>query len=178
MILFTVLLGIVVGFVRGGRLRVPDLGLRAMWVAPVALAMQLAAFAVPGGVAGAVLVIGSYGLLLYGLVRNAHLQSLRVVLLGVILNALVIAANGGRMPVHVEAGRAAGADVTAVIAGAAPKHVAAGPGSRFAFLGDVIPVPFLARVISVGDVAVLLGIFLLVQDLMGKKLEIHLGPGG
>lgn len=170
--------GIVVALLRGGKLRIENVGLRAMWVAPAAVALQLFGFVSPGTLLNSVLMLGSYALLVYGLIRNRHLQSLRLVLLGVLLNALVIAANGGRMPVDLDAARATGLNTSGLLAGTDVKHVAAGVNARLAFLGDVIPLPVLDRVISVGDVAILLGLFLLVQDLMGKKLEINLGPGG
>lgn len=171
-------IGIVVALLRGAKLRIEDVGLRAMWVAPVALGLQLVSFLRPGSFVNTALMVVSYILLLYGLIRNHHLQSLRLILLGVILNALVIVSNGGRMPVDLEAARVANVDVSSLQAGTDAKHLEIGPGTRLGFLGDVIPLPVLDRVISVGDIAILLGIFLLVQDLMGKKLEIDLGPGG
>lgn len=170
--------GIVVALLRGGKLRIEDVGLRAMWVAPAALALQLFSFVAPGTLLNAGLILTSYSLLVYGLVRNSHLQSLRLVLLGVILNMLVIAANGGRMPVDPRAAQASRVNIESVLAGAEAKHVVAGPETRLSFLGDVIPVPLVRRVISVGDIAISLGLFLLIQDLMGRRLEIDLGPGG
>jgi hypothetical protein len=42
------------------------------------------------------------------------------------------------------------------------KHEIAGPDTVLPFLGDVIPLPYLSRIISVGDVVLAIGIAILV----------------
>lgn len=170
-------LSILIGLARGGRFQF-HLPLKRVWLAPVALALQLATMLMPGSVGGLLLMFLSYGALIHCLVINRQHQSLRVLLLGVLLNFIVIAANGGRIPVDVDVSRRLGLEVQALLEGTDFKHVAVSDASRLAFLGDVIPLPGpVPRVISIGDVVVLIGLFLLIQDLMGKRVHISVGSG-
>jgi Family of unknown function (DUF5317) len=79
------------------------------------------------------------------------------VLAGGTMNAAVIAANG-RMPYSESAVRAAHQSVEQKAkADRSPKHMAMDSTTRLAWLGDVIPAPPVQKVISVGDVVLLLG---------------------
>lgn len=176
-ILSILALSVLIGFVRGGRLQL-NLQLKHVWTAPLALSLQVATMLIPGTAAALVIMIVSYSLLLYCLVINHEHQSLRVLLLGVLLNFIVIAANGGRIPVDMDVARQVGVDVQAVLDGTDFKHAAITESSRLTFLGDVIPLPApISKVASIGDVVVFVGLFLLIQDLMGKRVHISLGPG-
>lgn len=176
MFLEVVALSFVIALLRGGRLK-QDPGLKYMWLAPAAYLLQLANFfALPSQLNIPVTAV-SYLMLLYFAWRNLDNQGVRLILVGMLLNIIVIAANGGRMPVDVEAGRRIGVEVQALVNGQVAKHEALNAMSRLKFLGDVVPVPFpFPRMISTGDIFALVGAFLLVQDLMGKTIVI-LKPG-
>ncbi len=86
--------------------------------------------------------------------RNAALPGAPLIAVGSLLNALVIAANGG-MPVDPVAAEAAMAQ---------PMfndrlHVDASADTRLALLSDVIPLPLFRNVYSVGDVLIAAGGF-------------------
>ena len=94
------------------------------------------------------------------LVRDGPLRwALILVAEGWLLNVVVMAANGG-MPVSGSALARIGHAGAVVSQGHLWKHVAVSPATRIPLLGDVIPVPvpLLRSVISVGDVAMLLGL--------------------
>jgi hypothetical protein len=173
MFLEGVLISFVVALVRGGRLRDDFGGLRKMWLAPVAFGLQvLNNLVVPSGIQVPITVI-SYGLLLYFAWLNLKSLGVRLILIGMLLNILVIAVNGGRIPVDLDAARRLGIDVGELATGTMAKHQAMTDTSPLNFLGDVIPLSFpFKRVISVGDIFAVLGVFLLVQDIMGKGLKI------
>jgi hypothetical protein len=165
-------LGVALGYARGGRLRsfasLPSSLFLALWLA---LGLQLALAYVPAGARFA-LVLGSY--LLAGAWLWLSASRLREALLGIyllalgwLLNLLVISANGG-MPVSRAAVVRAGLPWTDVRDGSLFKHVPAGPGTPLRFLGDVIPVPPVHRVISLGDIVLLLGIVVFVSQVMGS----------
>ncbi|MCG0239867.1 MAG: DUF5317 domain-containing protein [Firmicutes bacterium] len=176
-VLVFIALAVGVALLRGGRFP-QALPFRHGWLVPLALACQFATFLFPGTVAARALMLGSYGLLGYALMANRRYPGVWLILLGVILNGVAIAANGGRMPVDVEAARSVGLEVASLEAGADPKHVALTPETRLPFLGDVIPVsPPVGRVISIGDIAILVGLFLLIQDLMERPIALKLSPG-
>lgn len=171
-----VLIGVAVALARGRRW-CGHIPYRGPWVAPLALVAQVLGFAL-GGLPGRALVAASYAGLALCLLANRRFWSMRLVLVGLALNLMAMAANGGRMPVDVALAQRTGTDVAPLVAGTDPKHVAIGPGTRLAFLGDVILIPRpIGKVISVGDVAILSGVFLAVQELMGKPLAVGLEPG-
>jgi hypothetical protein len=95
--------------------------------------------------------------------RNRHLAGIPLACLGLLLNALVVAANGS-MPVSAHAAARAGVPVEQLALPADPRHEAMGPGTRLPLLGGVIPVPLPPRreVASFGDVLLAAGIGLLV----------------
>lgn len=171
MFLEVVLLSFVLAWLRGGSLK-EDLGLRMMWLAPVAYALQVINRSLVPDLHLVVTAV-SYGLLLYFAWVNIENQGVRFILIGVLLNVVVILANGGRIPVDIEAARAVGVDVDELSRRVLAKHAPLISDSRLPFLGDVIPVPFpIARIISLGDIFAVCGSFLLVQDLMGKRITV------
>ncbi|WP_460388465.1 DUF5317 domain-containing protein [Thermus thalpophilus] len=96
----------------------------------------------------------------YGLYQNRHLKSLYLVMVGLLLNTAVIFANGGHMPVSAEALRRAGlGDFTPIVKTKGDAvHALLDETTRLPFLGDVIPLPPLRKVVSPGDLFILLGI--------------------
>lgn len=109
----------------------------------------------------------------YGLYQNRHLKSLHLVLLGLALNALVIFANGGHMPVSVQILERAGVEGWEEILKARKDavHTLLDNSTRLPFLGDTIALPPLRKAVSPGDLLILLG-------LMGVVVEGALGPLG
>jgi hypothetical protein len=158
--------------VRGGRLAaLAELELRALPLAFVPLVAQLLAFSRAGhawGVVATGLHLLSYGAVLGFFLLNPGLPGRVWLALGAAANALVIAANGGAMPVSERA--LTGAGLTAVLEAlrAGPHHnsVLLGPDSRLAFLGDTMWLPAwvpLANVFSLGDLLIAAGLFVLLH---------------
>lgn len=172
MLLDAAVLAIVVGLLAGGRLgRLADLDLRAPWVFLAAAAIQVGlmvagarGWAQVAGVGQGLLVM-SLALVLVGLWVNRRLPGVWVVAIGVFLNFLVIAANGGSMPVDRELAVRAGNTrlVEMLDSPAYVKHGVIGPGTRLRPLADVLPLPMLVprpkfwSPGSVGDVFVTVG---------------------
>ncbi len=138
-----------------------------------------------------VVVFSSWGRLLLGdaeLVGLVHVASLALVALaaglnhrlpglkfigaGLLMNLLVIAANGGYMPVHLDSIQAAGfGDVMEILARGETyeKSIVLDERTRLGFLADVFAVPKplpLSGVFSPGDVVVSLGVFWFFQEIM------------
>lgn len=105
-LLFAVIPGIAIGWLVGGRLsQLGRLRIQGLWLIVVGLAIQVVAMGYVGRSWGAVLtyrpaiILGTYLLVLVGLLRNVRLPGMQIIALGFVLNFLVIAANGGGMPV-------------------------------------------------------------------------------
>lgn len=116
----------------------------------------------------------SYIFLIYCLVCNWHLKPFRLIALGVILNFLAIIANGGKMPVSLQAVDMAGLDdfKPLLFDKEYLYHAALDVTTRLAFLSDIIPLPPpypRPRVFSIGDLAMGLGMFVFIQQVMLKK---------
>lgn len=150
-------LGLAFAVALGGKpSRIAELRLRAQPLVLVALGGQVLLFSrlgegVPENVVGP-LHLASYALLIAFAAANFHVRPLALVLLGLVLNAVAIGANGGRMPVSERA-----------LAGLGLDHFDGNVSTeahRLEFLGDVFVLPQqlpLANVFSVGDVLIGLG---------------------
>ncbi|MBA3303312.1 MAG: DUF5317 domain-containing protein [Acidimicrobiia bacterium] len=152
--------GVGLGLAAGGRLS--NLG-RQPLRSPVALAagvgLQVVSEVVPLEDAAAVTAtVLSYVLLATFAARNFVIQGMFVVLVGLVLNGVVIAVNGG-MPVREDAIAAAGIDLKMPAADldfGAKRHLE-GPSDRLVVLADVIPLPPLREVVSFGDLILAVG---------------------
>lgn len=121
---------------------------------------------VPVGVAR-VCVVGGYLLALAALAVNVRIPWLWLALAGTALNAVVIAANGGRMPVSASVLQAASRSL--VLGGATgPFYVFAGPGTALAPLGDTLPLIAggVGVILSPGDIVLAAGIAATLQAAM------------
>ncbi|HLV59599.1 MAG TPA: DUF5317 family protein [Natronosporangium sp.] len=90
------------------------------------------------------------------------------VLAGAGANALAILLNGG-MPYSATAARAVGLTVDDETV----RNTVAGEDTRLPWLGDVIPVPSLGAVVSVGDLLIAVGLVGLVASLMRPRPLPH-----
>jgi hypothetical protein len=105
---------------------------------------------------------------------NLRIAGVPLVTLGLIGNAVVVAANGA-MPVSIVAALHAGVPIVDIASGRDPRHEIAGLGSTWRELGDVIPVPLPVRpeVVSPGDVLVAAGLGELIAVGMLRRRQPH-----
>ncbi len=174
LVLAVLLVAVLLGWARGGSLeRLGGLTLRSRALVPVALVVQVAGTLVGGRAYPAGLVVSALLVLLF-LARNRGVRGTGLVGLGLVANAVVVAANGA-MPVSVEASGRAGVTVQAIVAGEDPRHVLLEDGTRLPLLADVVPVPLprLPQVVSPGDVLVAAGVGQLVVLGMGTGLTLR-----
>lgn len=177
-----VVVAIIIGLVRGGKIgRLFKLQFERIELIFIALFLQYAvslsaAFGLPLLTNYGNIVLGtSYLLLLLGIWLNRKLPAARMISVGILLNALVIIANGGRMPVSTAALSQAGLDyyIPLLEKGNYLKHALLDGSTRFTFLADIIPLkPSIypgGKVISVGDIILNLGVFILVQTTMCRR---------
>ncbi len=116
----------------------------------------------------------SYILIFIGVFFNWKSIAFRIILVGVLLNFIVIMANGGHMPVSTDALVKLGLfdDLQAVQNGKAITHTLLTGSTKLGFLGDVFmlgwpnPRP---KVISIGDIFLAIGVFVYIQEIMVKK---------
>ena len=162
-ILLIAVVAAVYGLVRGGSLdTLAATHFRFVWVLIAGLVMQLGFdiwnpewLTETGDLA---VLIGSNIAVAVFLLLNRQLPGMWLAALGLLLNALVIGANQG-MPVSREAAELAGfSEVPAL----GIKHEVLHPDTVFPWLADVIPLPGLTKILSIGDVILAAGIGWLV----------------
>ena len=165
-VLYAIPIGIVLGFLVGGRLdRLGELRFEWGWLAVAGLAVQIVLFsgsveASLGRGVGEAIYVASTGAVLVAVWRNLSVPGLPVVAVGAISNLAAIVANEGIMPTTVEALAAAGKDPAEGFSNSA---VVADPA--LAPLTDIFALPPwvpLANVFSIGDVLIGLGIVLVI----------------
>lgn len=158
-------LALAVAVLRGGRLvNLADIELRAWWLLFVALGLQagtgflpITSWSEPLGLA---MVVTSFLLLMVLVLFNRSKPGIWLAGLGVLMNLVVIIANGG-MPVLAEAAAvASGFTVDTPDLTGSFKHVLLDENSRLTFFADVIPLRLvgIGEVISLGDIFLALGL--------------------
>ncbi|MED4014496.1 DUF5317 domain-containing protein [Sutcliffiella cohnii] len=171
-----IVIAILVALFRGGRFSpFADMNLKKGWVFPILLVFQIMIFSLQNKYE----LIGQYSNLsfmvvyvlgLYFLWINRNLPGFNIILFGVFLNFIVMALNGGRMPVSLEASTVLDPYyMEALTNNLYGKHAAITDSTKLAFLGDIIPLshPYpKTRVISIGDIVMNIGAFIFIQKIM------------
>jgi hypothetical protein len=176
-----VVFAVLLGYVLGGRLRrfenlrINRWGLAivgASLTAVLNLFPTLSVAGIPDTVLGPVLLALSYLLLAVFLISNRWIPAGYVMILGLLLNLLVVVANGG-MPVRAEAITKSGGDPAVLQDSTVGKHHLMTEEDVLWQLGDVIGVPEpIGVVLSVGDVLLYGGIvYSIVQIMRGRRRE-------
>lgn len=152
-------IAVAAALLRGGSLRqLAQLDLAHTWLVFVGLVIQIAGVTLlssAGARLGWILVIATTVPLIAFFLVNRAIPGARWVAVGFVLNLVVIAANGA-MPVSPKAAEAAGVPITREIQG--PRHEVLDGNTLLPWLGDVIPLPPLSRVVSIGDLWLALAI--------------------
>ncbi len=113
----------------------------------------------------------SYILLVSALWKNRPLPGMNYILGGTVMNFVVIAVNGGRMPVRADVIPPQLAKVLAT--GHGGTHVLMTEATRLGFLADIfyVSLPYKHILISMGDIIINVGILVLV--VRGMKRPFH-----
>jgi hypothetical protein len=164
-ILYAVVIGLVLGFLLGGRLaNLASIDFRWPWVAIGGFAVQVLLFSDAVGAAvgqlGPPIYVASTAAVLVAVIRNVRIPGLAVVALGAASNLLAIVSNGGFMPASPGAFAALGRDLGT---GFTNSTIVESPA--FEPLTDVFALPAwmpLANVFSVGDVLIAVGVVIVL----------------
>lgn len=174
LIFVTVAVAVLVAVLAGGRFRAfPSIPLRWWALAVLGVALQ---YARPAGDLAFASLLASFLLLLAFAFANLRTPGFVLILAGVLLNTVVIAANRG-MPVTREAlarsGQLSTLDELRTSGGA--KHRPAGDGSVLLPLADAIGIPKpIGEAVSVGDLSLQLGVgwFIVAASRPRRPVEI------
>jgi len=184
-LLLALILALAVALLRGGKLnQLLSVKVRYSWLAPLAWGLQVVVIYFPRPRSEGLLephtllILASYLLLVLMVALNWRLPGLPLIGLGLVLNLLVMVANGGFMPVTYEALQRAGM---------ANLALGSAPGSRVMATKDIVlprvdtvlwvlsdvfvaspPWP-IRTIFSVGDLCLAVGAFVLFQRVMCRR---------
>ncbi|MFV1971543.1 MAG: DUF5317 domain-containing protein [Acidimicrobiia bacterium] len=167
--LLVLVISIVVGWIRGGKLRnLTEIRVRLWWLLPLGFILLAASSLVPNDrsdVAVAFILVSYLPLLLF-VWLNRDMTGIWIAGMGILMNFTVIVLNGG-MPVLTEAAAIAGGESDLVLGA---KYVLLTEDTLMPFLADTIPLP--GAVLSLGDVFLAIGIGAFLEDQMRKPLSL------
>lgn len=122
-----------------------------------------------------IIYLFTYILLIIGILSNMDKKFMKYILIGIVLNGLVIFSNGGKMPVAL-GGIPFANDYTEISEREFDiKHESLDENTRLKVLADIIliPKPYpLARIISIGDIFIMLGVLIFFPENMIYKSEV------
>jgi hypothetical protein len=174
-VIAAVVAGIALGYAFGGRLsRIGGADLRWLPLLYASAALQFLGSPLRGMPGLALVLLSFVGLIVFA-AANFHYAGMGVVLVGVLMNFLVIAVNGG-MPVRadaiVEAGIAERSELDDLDF-TAKRHLEHDDDTLIV-LADIIPVPAgpLSQVVSFGDLVMSVGVADLIVHLMRRPKRI------
>lgn len=170
MLLDVIVFSFIVALLRGGRLKeIPVF--RRLYLLGFGIGLQILSAFIPQW--GNVFVSISYLFMLLFFISNREYEDIRIFMIGWFLNALVIWVNWGKMPVDIEQARKGPWPLEPILNGYDYKHTVLTDQTHLSFLTDIIFVPFpIPRVISFGDLFIVLGAFLLIQRIMNKPISL------
>lgn len=170
--------GIIAGWIRGGKVaNLGNLPVKGLWAILFLGLLELYIKNTQTAdrlLVNKTLIMSFYCIIFLLLVINRKIAGVNFLLAGLALNFLVMAANGGRMPVSEWAVNAAGLAeyLPELYAGTASRHFLLTESTNLKCLADIIPLPPpypLAKVLSLGDVILFIGIIKIVAKGMLLK---------
>ncbi|ULO07250.1 DUF5317 domain-containing protein [Paenibacillus sp. 19GGS1-52] len=175
-----IILGLIIGFFRGGLkhglVQFSNIRLKAGWIFPFLLVFQFFMYYIQErsstiAAASGYIFTAVYAVGLIFLWLNRHNKGFWMIMTGVFLNFLVMFVNGGRMPVSLEAASVLDPIYLQMLQSGdvVTKHFLLNSSTILPFLGDIIPLssPYpRTQAISIGDVVMNVGIFLYILQVM------------
>lgn len=168
MLVSSVIISIIIGYIRGGKLRrFEDITIKLWYFISVAFLIQTIAMILPqiNVINFYVLHMLSYVIIMYVCFINRKILSVTIMGLGTLLNMIVIGFNAGTMPVKVpdyimdpvfDRGHSLMTELT-----------------NISILGDIflLNIPFIGGVFSIGDIFLVVGAFMLIQYVMTYNVK-------
>ena len=186
-IVSALLIGFVIGRLKGIRPDISDIKFNKSWLLIPAVGLQiLSGIAEAKGLKFGTLLTLAVNGVVFGIVFlviwiNRRYIGLWFIGFGALLNALVMLFNGGRMPVNISLvdNKPYMADsIKLIISGMDNKHAVINTATKLPILADIISVPgFLGLgmpIISIGDIIVAIGLFVLCLQFCLDKLFVEI----
>ncbi|MCM8900543.1 DUF5317 domain-containing protein [Caldicoprobacter algeriensis] len=165
-------LSLFLAFIRGGQLnRLKNVNLRLPHLAIVSFILDFFPSHlnhVPSWVLFIVFIV-KYALLFMFIFFNSKHKHIKIIGMGILMNFLVILLNGGAMPVsrHALEIPSLAKQIEMIQSGVLTNYTLMTDKTPLWILADIIYIPWpKEQFISIGDITIMLGIFLLIQDII------------
>ena len=181
-LLYAIVIGLVLGFLVGGRpAGLASLDFRWAWLAVAGFAIQIGLFSGPVAdqidpTVGSAIYVGSTALVFIAVLRNVRIPGLPIVALGAASNLTAILANGGFMPSSPSAAAAVGHEAATNYSNSS---IVANPA--LAPLTDIFALPAgmpMNNVFSIGDVLIAVGTAVAIVVAMRRRPPAESGMAG
>jgi len=174
MLLFSsIILGLIVGLIRKGNIfRLNNLRLLWLVIMPLFASLVIKYYPVLPYILKAALTTLTYSCVIAFVIANRENVVPSVFLgLGTLSNYVVIAANSFRMPITAKALLIYPTMTAEAVLSQRANYFVATDGAKLMSLGDIIyiPIKIIEGFISVGDILLAIGMFLLIVRVMGKN---------
>jgi signal transduction histidine kinase len=165
-------LSLFLAFIRGGQLnRLKNVDLRLPYLAIISFILDFLPYHlnhIPSWVLFIIFIV-KYTLLLIFIFFNSKYKHIKIIGMGILMNFLVILLNGGAMPVSRRALEipSLAKQVEMIQSGVLSNYTLMTDKTPLWILADIIYIPWpKEQFISIGDITIMLGIFLFIQDIM------------
>lgn len=176
MLIETIILSLIIGKIRGGKIKnLEQIKFKAWYLLLLGFLLEIISFLLFTNTNGKlakiivdkffIIQIFTYILLIFTLMLNIRKKGIKTILFGTILNFIPIMANNGRMPVSKIALEKLNLykQLELLQSNKILTHVLIDKSTKFYYLSDIIPI---SQIISIGDILISIGIFLLIQFYM------------
>lgn len=129
------------------------------------------------------IIVFTFFLMIVAVILNIKKNYMKMLFIGLVLNLIVIAGNDGKMPVFLNGIEGIRDEISVDVQ--LPqgefdiKHEAAGKNTKFIYLADIIliPKPYpLPKILSIGDIFLMLGAFQFFQEEMVVHKKSYMSP--
>lgn len=184
MLIEIIVLSLIIGKIRGGKIKnLAQIRFKGWYLLLLGFLLEIISlwfFANQNGILAKIIIdkffiiqIFTYILLILGLGLNIRKRGIKTILLGTMLNFIPIIANNGRMPVSKTGLEKLNLykELELLQANKILTHVLTDENTRLYCLSDIIPIfkpNLFSKIISIGDILIAMGIFLLIQFYMKK----------
>jgi hypothetical protein len=179
MFIYSLLIGIIIGYLFKGKLRNIDTdSIRLIYLIPISFLIEaILVLAIREGILNRGILTFIINLIMYSILfafvyANRKNKGIIIIGIGFLFNALVIFLNGGAMPVSPAAAEIVGLTEEMSSQGL---YRAVDISTRLVYLGDIIPIKYpSAYVVSIGDLISAIGIIVFIVSGMKRKRTLKI----